>query len=208
MTHRAYLFGPEGAAMSGRQRVACIKPIDNGKRGLYSHDHMGRFDIQVGGRERTVELMRGAQDSTKLVALDVPFVEGDTILLMESARFAADLDGMPARALRDTDPFVLHGQPEPEGIELGRWRSPDKVPVFTCRHALRVASVEVLRLRWLSEETAAACGYLADTHATAVQRLEIGWMRRYGQSDNQPDRNPWVWVIEGERLNAAKDGDL
>lgn len=103
-----------------------------------------------------------------------------------------------------------------------RWRPSIHMPRAACRLRLQITDVRVERLQDISEEDAIAEGVLIAgknlyngsiyKDYTGESLHEFGWssacrsFQSLWQSINSPeswDENPWVWVIEFEKINEA-----
>lgn len=99
-----------------------------------------------------------------------------------------------------------------------RWSPSIHMPRWASRLTLEIKSVRVERLQEISEEDARAegisdggclscgesepCG-CADPEPSARDTFAYLWHERYGDSDKGWHSNPWVWVIQFERIEDA-----
>jgi len=84
-----------------------------------------------------------------------------------------------------------------------KWRSPMFMPREAARLFLKVTSVKVERLQDITEEDAKAEGVICgqgQKRWTARSAFMDLWDRINGKN-NPWESNPWVWVIEFERIN-------
>lgn len=110
---------------------------------------------------------------------------------------------------------------DPEDVQPLRWRPSIHMPRWACRLTLRVTGVRVERVQDISEEGATAEGIdmpRCDCTEWACENcMGTGWgarpteifaglwdsinaKRGYGW-----DANPWVWVVEFERIESNQD---
>ncbi|EOY2410305.1 ASCH domain-containing protein [Yersinia enterocolitica] len=90
--------------------------------------------------------------------------------------------------------------------EWGNWTKPKPsihMPRWASRINLMITGVRVERLQDISEQDAMAEGVSANEHSPARYVFGSLWQSIYG-ADNPKSwqANPWVWVIEFERMEA------
>ena len=90
-----------------------------------------------------------------------------------------------------------------------KWRPSIHMPRWASRITLRVTNVRVERVQEISEEDALAEGVYGDEaapfdQATATMCFEALWDSINAKRGYGWDANPWVWVVEFERVEAAR----
>lgn len=101
---------------------------------------------------------------------------------------------------------MANGQPTE-----GKWRPSIHMPRWASRITLEITCVRVERLNSMSEEDAIAEGCVGGHgsipgymySATPHEHFHHVWTSIYG--DDSWQANPWVWVIEFERVEASND---
>ncbi|MDR7875796.1 hypothetical protein P3Z48_21175, partial [Yersinia mollaretii] len=85
----------------------------------------------------------------------------------------------------------------------GSWRPSIHMPRWASRINLLITGIRVERLNDISEQDALAEGVSANEHSPARYVFGSLWQSIYG-ADNPKSwqANPWVWVIEFERMEA------
>lgn len=161
---------------------------------------------ELSGNELAVELSSGNY-------LNSPFGKpGDRIWVRETFQGPLfDIDQMDAYC-KDSAPFEktqfcvykADGKPAPEFFDADDnlhccWRPSIHMPRWASRLLLEITSVRVERIRSMSQDDARAEGVIA-----ASGPMEAGlafrelWDSIYGEESWKA--NPWVWVIEFERI--------
>lgn len=84
------------------------------------------------------------------------------------------------------------------------WRPAIHMPRWASRIMLEIIDVRVERLNAISDADANAEGVQANEHSPARYVFGELWQSIYGADNSQSWQvNPWVWVIEFKRLEAA-----
>ena len=133
---------------------------------------------------------------------------GDTLWVRETWEEVVNSKTDGARATWDGSFRPAYRATEP-GL-LKKWRSPLHMPRKFSRLSLRVLSVRVERVQEISEADARAegCGLLLgdelDADVGARARVEFSRLWDSINGKRAPwDSNPWVWVVEFERVAQA-----
>ena len=115
---------------------------------------------------------------------------GDVLWVRETWGFNPDFPGIAAHACYRADRGHEH-----DGI---RWRPSIHMPRATCRLRLAVTGVRVERLQDISDADVVAEGAIAENGATPRGAFASLWDSAYGAG--AWDVDPWVWVVEFERV--------
>lgn len=108
-------------------------------------------------------------------------------------------DKTPARCVFRADgEFSDHF---PEDYMHAKWSPSIHMPRWASRITLEVKAVRVERLNDISEDDAIAEGVEPSPMCDARDRFCNLWVSVYG--DGSFDANPWVWVVEFERVPSA-----
>lgn len=115
--------------------------------------------------------------------------------------------GLPTRISQDGTQIAYYR----EGFDRcdpGRWRPSIHMPRWASRILLEITAVRVERLNDISDAQARAEGYPAEREAeTGGSDLDAWlWFRSLWEEINGRDSfaaNPWVWVVEFKRVEAA-----
>lgn len=93
--------------------------------------------------------------------------------------------------------FVCDGDKIPT-----KWRPSIFMPKEVCRIKLLIKDIRVERLQDISEEDAKAEGIIAVPYVTWETRYSESYAELWDKINGKSswDKNPWVWVIEFERL--------
>lgn len=128
--------------------------------------------------------------------VDVPFKTGDVLWVRES--FAkVEFKDQPTL-------YLYKANPEHQSM---KWKPSIHMPKEACRLFLKVTNVRVERLQDITEMDAIFEGcmqYEKDTDwMTALYGFELLWKKINGESSWKS--NPWVWVIEFERIEKPEN---
>lgn len=96
-------------------------------------------------------------------------------------------------------------------LHQARWRPSIHMPRWASRILLEITDVRVERLQAITYEQAAAEGihrdhrmwFATDAGGQAFQRPEQAFAHLWRQAGGDWDANPWVWVVEFKRVEAA-----
>jgi len=99
----------------------------------------------------------------------------------------------------------------PYECEQPAWKPSIHMPRWASRILLEITDVRVERLQAITYEQAAAEGihrdhrmwFATDAGGQAFQRPEQAFAQLWRQTGGDWDANPWVWVIEFKRVEAA-----
>ncbi|EQC0968723.1 morphogenetic protein [Citrobacter braakii] len=200
MTERGMIFNSEmvRAILDGR-KTQTRRPV----KFPFKDRNLG---CELSGNELAGELSSGNY-------LNSPFGKpGDRIWVRETFQGPLfDIDQMDAYC-KDSAPFEktqfcvykADGKPAPEFFDADDnlhccWRPSIHMPRWASRLLLEITSVRVERIRSMSQDDARAEGVIA-----ASGPMEAGlafrelWDSIYGEESWKA--NPWVWVIEFERI--------
>lgn len=198
------------AILDGRKTVTrrVVKPQP--RIGRYGPQHpthpngvIGRLPGTLGGGDYHVWRAKPDYDVPLLSESDwaierhCPFgVPGDRLWVRETWQVFEHEDlSVDALTLRHVEgqlggDVVFYADDPDEAVE--RWRPSIHMPRWASRITLEVVSVRVERLADISDADAKAEGY-----ASASEFLGAPWAVSVGP-------NPWVWVVEFKRVEAAK----
>lgn len=128
--------------------------------------------------------------------VDVPYKTGDVLWVRES--FAkVEFKDQPTL-------YLYKANPEHQSM---KWKPSIHMPKEACRLFLKVTNVRTERLQDITEMDAIFEGcmqYEKDTDwMTALYGFELLWKKINGESSWKS--NPWVWVIEFERIEKPEN---
>ena len=140
--------------------------------------------------------------------LKPPYVPGDLLWVRETwscigAEHVKPSDIAPGYTV------YYHADPIEKIWRVGKWRPSIHMPRWASRIALRVTDVRVERLQEITEANAKAegcSGGIVRTHIhlsreyTALQSFIHRWDSINAKRGFGWDSNPWVWVVNFERL--------
>jgi hypothetical protein len=132
---------------------------------------------------------------------------GDVLWVRETFAHTSQLN---LNAEDDNYGYVYKADGQPwEDYEGWKWRPSIHMPREAARLFLRIKDVRVERLQEISPESCIAEGlYTTLREHDAVMQLQDQWQDLW-QSINGPeswDANPWVWVVEFERISREEAG--
>ncbi|WP_041272402.1 hypothetical protein [Desulfitobacterium hafniense] len=169
----------------------------------YHYFLLGRITDSTGDKKRIGCAAWGPSEEDVAEYAKIPYEVGDILWVREKwteldkqIHYAAD--GCP-----DIDRYDPFGKPL-DGRKI-KWKSPICMPRDFARIFLGVESVSAGRLQDITEEGAKAEGFIGDAISPAGKHAR-SWFRNkwdedYWEKGFPWDRNPWVWVIEFERLD-------
>jgi len=89
----------------------------------------------------------------------------------------------------------------------GRWRPSIHMPRWACRLVLEITAVRVERLQQITADDCLAEGVSTRFKvADAAEDLLIQWRDLWTSTGGDWDSNPWVWVIEFNKINEVSNG--
>jgi hypothetical protein len=89
----------------------------------------------------------------------------------------------------------------------GRWRPSIHMPRWACRLVLEITAVRVERLQAISAQDCLAEGITTRFKvADAADELRIQFRDIWNDTGGDWESNPWVWVIEFNRINEVSNG--
>ncbi len=89
----------------------------------------------------------------------------------------------------------------------GRWRPSIHMPRWACRLVLEITAVRVERLQAISTQDCLAEGITTRFKvADAADELRIQFRDIWNDTGGDWESNPWVWVIEFNRINEVSNG--
>ena len=97
------------------------------------------------------------------------------------------------------------------GAKYERWMSPVTMPREASRLFLRVTDVRVERVQDIAEKDAESegfrteCGPLSSCPTCNVSEFHKEWDSRNAKRGYGWDSNPWVWIIEFERIEKGAE---
>jgi len=128
---------------------------------------------------------------------------GDRLWVRETWAAPHSEDGRPPRAIQCDQMRIHYLASESRGGLV--WRPSIHMPRWSSRITLQVTAVRVERLQNISEADAMAEGVKNSLHLTggrfARENFEHLWWTINGEGSWEA--NPWVWVVEFKRLEAA-----
>lgn len=159
------------------------------------------------GLEWKGEIHTDLSDLTALCPYGHP---GDLLYVREtwSIEFGSSQMGSDC-ATTDWDRYVYRATAK---RHAGPWKSPVTMPKTAARLWLRVRNVRVERLQEISEQDAIAEGAITPTcpcgpcdcierGVATICEYSLMWLEAYEAKKSPPWKsNPWVWVIEFERV--------
>lgn len=207
MTERPILFSTpmvqailEGRKTITRRVMKPQPPSDWDNLHLFCDANYIPTVIDKNGEEQPGEQCFGAYDEEGIAGVKFPFGGiGDVLRVRET--WAPALDTITYKA--DYSEFLLN-KPENKGI----WKPAIFMPKEACRIKLRITNIRVERLNDISEEDAKREGVTLRGNIIKENNPDFTHKYRFAfcllwESINGKgswDQNPWVWVIEFERL--------
>lgn len=89
---------------------------------------------------------------------------------------------------------------DPRAQNFGPWKSSLFMPRWASRITLEITKVRVERLQDISEEDAKAEGVVCQEVKNSVEAFKELWDSLRAKKGNGWETNPWIWVIEFERV--------
>ena len=222
-TMKPILFNTEmvRATLDNRKTVTrrVVKPHNTRKakrceylqgEGLWSDDEINEFDKDTHIKDYSISsCWIGTEIYIQKYASYRP---GDILYVRETWQYAYDLDGneQPIEetgryfyaADYDSGPFGFWVNPDGTHRENMPWRPSIHMPREAARIFLRVTDVRVERLQDITDEQAEKEG-CSDYTSTALGFFYV-WDAAFKPKDRALygwEANPWVWVIEFERIS-------
>ncbi len=116
-------------------------------------------------------------------------------------------DGLPTTVSADGKQIAYYRSGF-DRCDPGRWRPSIHMPRWVCRLVLEITAVRVERLHAISEADAIAEGAPALPETSELRWQHYvpharGFINLWNSTGGDWDSNPWVWVIEFKRVEAA-----
>lgn len=123
-----------------------------------------------------------------------PYQPGDILYVRETWAELETVHGVPYWAYKANDQTLHHSS----GENFERWHPSIHMPKEAARIFLRVKDVRIEELQWCGcleakEEGCSCCSQFIRLWNNTIKKSDLD---RYGWN-----ANPWVWVIEFERIN-------
>ncbi|TGY32521.1 hypothetical protein [Stenotrophomonas maltophilia] len=130
---------------------------------------------------------------------------GDRLWVRESWQFEINAMGS---AREEDGPFVYAADTYQTGRRIEeRWRPSIHMPRWACRLVLEITAVRVERLQAISAQDCLAEGITTRFRvADAADELRIQFRDIWNDTGGDWESNPWVWVIEFNRINEVSNG--
>lgn len=183
-----------------------------------------RSGFRVGGRGSTDHRQVSTDAPAALLGEVCPFGQpGDRLWVRETwrpqtihscAMDTCDCDGVGVTYAADNE-WIPHTWQNPVPDD---WCMPDAaargnvpsihMPRWACRLVLEITAVRVERLQAISEADAIAEGTTPSIVGADLQHLayRAGFQTLWTSTGGDWDSNPWVWVIEFNRINEVSNG--
>lgn len=209
------------AILEGRKTVTrrVIKQKYNNTHIEWKNDKFGQQIIELQNEEEGVTNIGGVQKVLGFRYIQPPYRKGDILYVRETWQYAYNVDGND-RIIEETGryfyyadgkmPFTSWIDPDTgEHKDFMPWKPSIHMPKEAARIFLRVTNVSVAKLQDITEEQAKAEGAEANNVLDAVHEFRIIWddtlkgekaLIEYGWF-----ANPWVWVIEFERVEKPNE---
>jgi len=129
---------------------------------------------------------------------------GDRLWVREA--FAVGLSNQEGIAYRATSKWYDFEDGTPENFKEIKWKPSIFMPRWASRITLEITNVRVERLQDISNkdiESEGACGMACVTHRLTFKQL---WDSINSKRGYSWESNPWVWVVEFERIKEQGRG--
>ncbi|WP_153164366.1 hypothetical protein [Stenotrophomonas nematodicola] len=130
---------------------------------------------------------------------------GDRLWVRETWQFEINAIGS---AREEDGPFVYAADDGYGDRRIDeRWRPSIHMPRWVCRLVLEITAVRVERLQAISTQDCLAEGITTRFKvADAADELRIQFRDIWNDTGGDWESNPWVWVIEFNRINEVSNG--